>query len=203
MTKILLDSGLCVIAVEPNEDMLKIAIDNLKGYRNFISVKGTAEDTSLETKSVDFIVAAQAFHWFDVLKFRKECKRILKTGGKAAIISNERVTEDIINKEIAAAYQKFCPNFIGFSNGLIDSIERYDSFYEKGYALKSYENPLTYDKNSFIGRHLSSSFALTEGDELYRKLVDSLANIFERHSRNGVLTLANMTKYWCGVLKNS
>ena len=119
------------------------------------------------------------------------------------IISNDRVAEDKINKEIAAAYRKYCPNFKGFSNGMIEKVGIYENFFEKGYTFKSYGNPLIYNKSSFIGRHLSSSFSLTKEDEMYPKLVESLSVIFERNSKNGLLTLPNITKYRSGVVKES
>ena len=40
----------------------------LAGYSNFRSVVGTAEATTLADSSVDFVVAGQAFHWFDPVR---------------------------------------------------------------------------------------------------------------------------------------
>lgn len=200
MTKKLLDLGFNVVVVEPNEEMRKVSIDNLKDYKHFVSVNGSAENTTLKNYSVDMIVVAQAFHWFDVGNFRKECQRIVKAEAKIAIISNERVTEHILNKEIADTYQKYCPNFKGFSNGLMGSDDIYDTFYQKGYSIKTYENPLIYNKNNFIGRHLSSSFSPNQDDELYPMLVESLGDIFDKHSKNGYLTLPNHTKCRCGFV---
>lgn len=203
MTKKLLEFGFKVFAVEPNDEMRVAASDNLKDYKQLILVNGSAENTTLKDNSVDIIVVAQAFHWFDAVSFRKECQRLLKPGGKVVIISNERVAEDKINKEIAEVYRKYCPNFKGFSNGMMETVGIYENFFEEGYTFKSYGNPLIYNQSSFIGRHLSSSFSLTKEDELYSKLVEALSNIFERNSENGVLTLPNITKYRCGVVKES
>ena len=180
--------------------MRNAAIENLQDHNGFVSVNGSAENTTLDEDSVDLVVVAQAFHWFDVEKFRKECQRILKPTGKVALVSNERLTEDAINKEIAAVYRKFCPDFKGFSNGLMDASEIYDTFFEKGYTLNTYDNPIIYPKSSFIGRHLSSSFSLTPDDEFYPMLVESLSNICERYAKNGYLTLPNITKCRWGVV---
>lgn len=76
--KQLLNKGSFVYCVEPNDDMRNIAISELAVYKKFCAVQGTAADTGLSEKSVDFVTCAQAFHWFDVLNFKKECKRILK-----------------------------------------------------------------------------------------------------------------------------
>ncbi|MDE5995582.1 MAG: class I SAM-dependent methyltransferase [Eubacterium sp.] len=70
LSKQLLDKGSTVYAVEPNDDMRSIAENELSEYSKFISVSGNAEDTLLPDHSVDFITVAQAFHWFDIKKFR-------------------------------------------------------------------------------------------------------------------------------------
>ncbi|MDE6723918.1 MAG: class I SAM-dependent methyltransferase, partial [Eubacterium sp.] len=73
LSKQLLDKGSMVYAVEPNDDMRVIAEKELSEYSKFISVRGNAENTLLPDYSVDFITVAQAFHWFDIKKFRLEC----------------------------------------------------------------------------------------------------------------------------------
>ncbi len=60
----LLGRGYTVIGVEPNDDMRKVAEQTLKPDSRFISVKATAENTTLNDNSVDLVTVAQAFHWF-------------------------------------------------------------------------------------------------------------------------------------------
>ena len=50
----------------------------LGSHSGFRSVDGASDSTGLSTGSVDLITAAQAFHWFDVVKTRRECLRVLK-----------------------------------------------------------------------------------------------------------------------------
>lgn len=82
-TRLLLDAGARVFAVEPNADMRAEAERALFGPSyagRFTSVDGRAEATTLEPASVDLVVAAQAFHWFDVEAARLEHARILRPG---------------------------------------------------------------------------------------------------------------------------
>jgi ubiquinone/menaquinone biosynthesis C-methylase UbiE len=88
--KLFLENGNPVFGVEPNRAMRAAAENFLKDYPNFRSVSGTAENTSFENKSIDFVVAAQAFHWFEESKTRREFERILKDDGFIALIWNER-----------------------------------------------------------------------------------------------------------------
>jgi len=65
-TKLFLDAGHSVCAVEPNEAM-RTACDRWLGRTaGYSSIAGNAEDTLLPDARVDLVVAAQAFHWFDI-----------------------------------------------------------------------------------------------------------------------------------------
>jgi len=50
----------------------------LAAYDGFSSIEGSAESTTLEDASVDFVTAGQAFHWFEPEKTRAEFRRILR-----------------------------------------------------------------------------------------------------------------------------
>src|SRR5687768_13340243 len=86
LSEMLLKNGNTVIGVEPNEAMRLAAELLLTSFPNFRSIDGSAEDSTLESESVDFIIAAQAFHWFDRTKSKREFRRILKPGGWVVLI---------------------------------------------------------------------------------------------------------------------
>ena len=69
---LLLARGYKVYAVEPNASMQGAAVRQFSGNDNFIPIAGTAEATTLADGSVDLVVCAQAFHWFDAVKTRIE-----------------------------------------------------------------------------------------------------------------------------------
>lgn len=81
--------GFDVIGVEPNAAM-RARAEALGGPRY---VTGQAEDTELPSGSAELVVAAQAFHWFDLERALAEIDRILVPGGLAAAIWNVRVDE--------------------------------------------------------------------------------------------------------------
>ena len=72
LSELLLRAGCTVFGVEPNEAMREAAEELLQAYPNFKSVHGTAEATTLDDSSVDFVTAGQAFHWFDIEGARRE-----------------------------------------------------------------------------------------------------------------------------------
>jgi len=92
-SELFLARGNPVFAVEPNQPMRQAAELRLRRYPTFNSVDGRAEATGLATASVDFVLAAQAFHWFDFTVARTEFARILRPGGQLLLLWNERLTE--------------------------------------------------------------------------------------------------------------
>ena len=92
-TRMLLQNGNRVFGIEPNADMLMAAEKLLASFPRFTSVAGAAETTTLTDYSVDFITAAQAAHWFDRERARREFVRILKPRGWTVLLWNERRTD--------------------------------------------------------------------------------------------------------------
>src|SRR5258708_26716470 len=93
-TRLLLENGNSVFAVEPNAAMREMGIAQLESFGSDrpVSVAGTAEETTLRSASVDFVTAAQAAHWFDLPRARAEFVRILRPDGCCILIWNERET---------------------------------------------------------------------------------------------------------------
>jgi len=90
----LADCGVQVIAVEPEAEMRNSAVP----YDGVKFVAGTAEQIPLETDSVDLVTAFQAFHWFDFAQSLKEFRRILKPGGRLALVWNFWDQQDAVSQ---------------------------------------------------------------------------------------------------------
>jgi SAM-dependent methyltransferase len=199
LSRQLLEKGLKVIAVEPNDDMRKEAENSLASFPKFISINGTAEFTGINEKSIDLVTAAQAFHWFDKEKFKAECKRILKTGSKVSLVWNSRVADDPMVIECGKIFMDMCPIFKGFSGGIDDSPDVFDSFFKEGrFDSRVFLNDLKYDLEGFIGRNLSASYAPLDGDPGFKGFIDALSRIFEKYSKDGYIIMPNVTRSYIG-----
>ena len=196
----LLDRGCTVYGVEPNDDMRRVAEDELGSFKAFYSVYGGAEDTTLEDKSVDFITTAQAFHWFDVVKFRQECSRILKPEGKVFLIWNVRDEEDPVNRELRSIYTKYCPNFNGFNGGISKDDPRIREFFFDKYEHVAFDYPLQLNKEKFIARSLSGSYSIKEGDKDYEEYMDRVLEVFDKYSGDGKVTIGNRSEAYIGCV---
>src|ERR1019366_8204811 len=76
LAELFLKFGCVVFCVEPNIQMRIAGEHMLRGFGNFHSVDGRAENTGLGDASVDLAVSGQAFHWFDPVRTRDELRRI-------------------------------------------------------------------------------------------------------------------------------
>ena len=200
-TKQLLDRGSVVYSVEPSDDMRFIAEKELSGYPNFNSIKGDAEYTCLEAGSVDFVTSAQAFHWFKVDSFRKECIRILKDEGKVILIWNIRDEADPINRELFNVYSEYCPEFKGFGGGIVKDDQRIKDFFRDSYEYISFDHPLRLDKEMFTARSLSASYSLKEKDDMYKEYFDAVIKIFDSYSDKGIVTVGNRSHAYIGGVR--
>lgn len=87
LTEVLVDLGHDVHATEPDERMLAVLRDRLPDVR---TSQAPAEDIPAQDASYDVVVAAQALHWFDLDRALPEIARVLRPGGRLAVVWNQR-----------------------------------------------------------------------------------------------------------------
>src|SRR3712207_667998 len=91
LSELFLKNGNRVIGIEPNKEMREAGERRLGRDPRFTSVAGTAEATTLDDASVDFVTAGQAFYWVDPPRGRAGVGRKLKPeGGGGAVRKWER-----------------------------------------------------------------------------------------------------------------
>ncbi len=197
-SRFLLDLGCTVFAVEPNDDMRRAAERSLGGNPRFSVSGGTAEATGFPEKSVSFVTAAQAFHWFRPDDFRRECLRILAPGGLAVLVWNSRREEDASVRENAAICRRYCPGFSGFGGGnWRKTEENLRLFFGGDPETLRIPNDLFYTKEKFLQRNLSASYSLREAEEGYEPYLEALGALFDRYAEGGLLRVPNDTAvYW-------
>ncbi|MCX2711013.1 class I SAM-dependent methyltransferase [Mycolicibacterium sp. J2] len=83
----LAERGLDVIAVDPIPEMLEVLSASLPDTPALL---GTAEEIPLPDDSVDSVLVAQAWHWFDAERAVAEIARVLRPGGRLGLVWNTR-----------------------------------------------------------------------------------------------------------------
>jgi SAM-dependent methyltransferase len=101
LTRMLVESGARVIAVEPVAEMRAALPASAE------VLDGTAERIPLGDGSVDLVTVAQAFHWFDGDAALAEIHRVLRPDGRLALVWNRRVEDAPVNVAIDAIVDPF------------------------------------------------------------------------------------------------
>ena len=201
LSRLLLQRGHIVFGIEPNDEMRRAAEGLLTGFSGFRSVSATAEDTTLKSQSVDLIVAAQAFHWFDPDFARREFARILKPGGVVALIWNDRRKD---STEFLTDYERLLLTF-GTDYQKVDHTRLGDItlkafFGPGGYGSAAFDNQQQLDFYGLRGRLLSASYVPPENDPQFSPMIRQLHTIFKNHQHDGQVALDYDTRIYYGSL---
>lgn len=199
-TRLLLENGNPVFAVEPNAEMRDAGVRQLQDFPRLVSVAGTAEETTLQSASVDFVTAAQAAHWFDLPRTRAEFVRILKPGGWCVLIWNERETS---TTPFLRDYEELLLTYGTDYNEIRH--ERTTGMIHEFFAPKLYQERVfpsqqQFDYQGLAGRLWSSSYAPLEGHPNYAPMMKDLGSIYRTHAKDDTVAFEYKTRVFYGRL---
>ena len=206
-TRLLLENGNSVFAVEPNTAMREMGIQQLEALQSLqslpsnrlVSVAGTAEETTLKSASVDFVTAAQAAHWFDLPRARAEFARILRPEGWCVLIWNERHTASTpFLQDYEQLLLTYGTDYKEVRQRTIATIREFFApvrSEERVYSLRQ-----QYDYEGLAGRLWSSSYAPLEGHPSYEPMMQELQRIFRAHAKDDTVEFEYKTRVFYGHL---
>ena len=200
-TRMLLENGDPVFGVEPNAEMRAAGERLLAGFPKFTSVAGTAEATTLPDASVDFVTAAQAAHWFDRAKSRREFARILKPTGWLVLLWNERVTD---STPFLRDYEQLLLTY-GTDYAEVrheNTTELLHEFFEPSpFQERTFATRQEFDYSGVEGRLLSSSYAPGPEHPNHAPMLRELRHIFDKHAVAGRAAFDYKTRVYFGRVK--
>jgi SAM-dependent methyltransferase len=200
LSELFLRNGNKVISIEPNASMRTVAKRLLRDSPNFVSVDATAEATTLDSQSVDFITAAQAFHWFDRAKAKTEFARILKPGGWVVLIWNERRLE---STPFLQDYEDLLLSYgTDYQEVRHENVagEIAEFFAPERFQLRNLDNFQHFDLAALTGRVGSASYTPEPGHPNFEPMLSRLEQIFNQHKRNNTVTFEYDTRIYYGHL---
>jgi SAM-dependent methyltransferase len=200
LAELFLRHGNRVYGIEPNKEMREAGEEYLASYDSFVSVDASAEATTLEDATIDFVTAGQAFHWFDPAAARKEFARILKPEGWVVVMWNDRE----MNSPFATAYEDLLVRFgtdykrVRASYPELDAMK--DFFVGGSVQERSVPNAQILDWDGLAGRLRSSSYAPQEGQPNYAPMMAALDELFRANQVDGRVKMEYATHVYYGRL---
>jgi SAM-dependent methyltransferase len=175
LTRSLVALGHRVIAVEPLSEML---VQLRTAVPEATAVEGGAEAIPLPQESADVVTAAQAFHWFDHGPALREIARVLRPGGRVALVWNVRDEGE--------------EGRTGIDRGAVDPIDASGLFGPVEHA--SFGHVQEVGREALRELVLSRSFCavLSEGDRV--PVLRKVDDLFLEHARDGVVRLPYVTE---------
>lgn len=190
----LAERGALVYAVEPNDEMRS----RIDPHPRIERVAAAAESLPFEDGRIDLVTAFQAFHWFDPERALPEARRVLRPGGRIALVWNERDDErDAFTARWRERVRRACADHPAESRmdhsgplyacGLFENVRRL-SF--------PHEQPL--DWEGVIGRLASTSYIPASGPA-WEELIGGMRALYDEfRDERGIVRLQYETRVYLG-----
>jgi SAM-dependent methyltransferase len=201
LSALFLKNGNRVYGVEPNTEMRQAGEEYLASYDGFSSIEGSAESTTLEEASVDFVTAGQAFHWFEPEKTRAEFRRILRPQGWVVVTWNFREMETPFAKAYEDMLVKYGTDYTRVRDSYPKSHDVKGFFLGGEFFVRMLPNhrPLNWDELAGLLR--SASYMPQESHANCSPMMDALRELFLRYQENGCVSWKYTTHMYFGQLQ--
>ncbi|MBH9551477.1 class I SAM-dependent methyltransferase [Inhella gelatinilytica] len=196
-TQGLLARGWRVLAVEPDAAMRAACDARLSNVPHYRSAAGLAEALPADDHSVDLITAAQSFHWFDPVPARRECTRVLKPGGRVALIWNDRDEAAPIHQDLNTLFAQF-GGAARAAQVADNELERAAQFLGAGAQFWHGPHHQLLDAEGLEALVFSRSYMPSRESHDGNAVVRALGHLFDRHQRQGQVRLPYQTRAWLG-----
>jgi ubiquinone/menaquinone biosynthesis C-methylase UbiE len=204
LSELFLKNGNRVFGVEPNEAMRQAGEEYLASYDGFASINGSAESTTLDAASVNFVTAGQAFHWFDQNAARTEFVRILKPAGWVVVIWNERLTDATpFLRDYESLLREFGTDYASVKESYPSERHMREFFGPNAYASRTLPNFQEFDFEGVSGRVRSSSFIPAANHPNFAPMMEELQRIFTEYNQDDRVRLEYSTHIYFGHLEGA
>lgn len=180
LTIMLLERGLNVVAVEPNDDMRSIGIERTKGNAKVKWIKANGTETTLGTESANWVAFGSSFNVVDRKAALKESHRLLRPGGHFSCMWNHRDLHDPIQNKAEDVIVSLVPSY---DRGVRRQDQRpileehAHLFKNILYVESDFEVPRTIDEYVKAWQSVKNPYwdlATPEGRELFGKIVERM-----------------------------
>jgi SAM-dependent methyltransferase len=177
LTRVLRGTPAAVVAVEPMAAMRNQLLATVPGAT---VVGGVAQALPFGDGAVHAITVAQAFHWFPVVEASHEFRRVLRRGGRLAVINNQRhASAPWVEHlwETLGRYERFSPR-PETTRGWREALDRTGDFGAFDRFQVANEQRFA-SLEDFDARFTSISFVIRLQPDERRALLDELHGVVE------------------------
>ncbi len=200
-TRMFLDAGHRVVAVEPNASMRAVMKQALAASRSFSCTAGCAEATALGNVSVDLISVAEAFHWFDPQASHREFARILRPQGLVAGYWNARASAD---SAFLDGYEQLLRHY---GTDYARVAERYadaaamQTWFGSGFRGQAcFPHRQNFDYQGLQGRLFSCSYIPGPEHPQFAGMLVALHQLFDATAQQGLVDFKYHTQLFVGTI---
>jgi SAM-dependent methyltransferase len=186
-SRLLAERGARVLAIEPNQAMRESA----EPHPRVEWIAGNAEWTGLDEASADLVTAFQAFHWFDHAKALGEIVRILRPGGRAAVVYNERDESNPFTAAYGDIVRRYQTDET--ERRRANGLEAFSAF--EGWVAKrrvEVRNDQSLDTDGVMARVRSTSY-LPNAGTIAMDLHAEMRALVQKHAHDGAVVMALRT----------
>ncbi len=196
-----LRAGCSVIGVEPNGPMRAIGDDRLAHTGRYRSVDGRAEATTLPSQCADLVIAGQAFHWFDPPAAGAEARRILRPGGWAALVWNDRpATGTAFLEGYEALLKTYGIDYDKISHRHVDEVSIGRFFAPTVPRVVYFGNPRMLAWEDLVALVGSASYMPPPGHPRHPEMSAALRALFDANAVDGRVAVHYRTRMHYGPL---
>jgi len=182
LTIMLLERGMNVTAVEPNDAMREIGIEKTEGA-NVKWVRASGTETTLPDNCADWVAFGSSFNVMDRDVALKETHRLLKDGGYFSCMWNHRDLNDPVQMQAEKVIEEFVPEYergtrredqrpvIEKHKKLFDEIFYMETDFYYDQTIENYINAWQSVRNKYW------NLETEEGRELFKKITDKMKQV--------------------------
>lgn len=169
LTARLVERGWDVVAVDPIPEMLEVLSAALPGTPALL---GTAEQIPLPDDSMDAVLVAQAWHWFDPQRAVAEVARVLRPGGRLGLLWNVR--------DDRLGWVREFGEIIGLEHDWANArVELPEPFTDVATRRVEWTNYLT--REALVDYVASRSYCITSPAEVRSRTLDRVRELLDSH----------------------
>ena len=206
LSKLLLDSGYPVYAVEPNADMRRSMEYELSNYSKLTIVDAPAENTTLVNSSVDLITVAQALHLFNIPEVKREFIRILCGQAPVVLVWNFGDLNSEYHRDYLKGLAEYGTRPYPYDEKTVGEVppkhlQLVKSLLGKNYNLRILKHYKEFSKDEYVAYRFSSIELPWQEHPRYQTALKGVCSIFDKYQKDGIISIELHARVYWGFLK--